>query len=76
MVKIKNKDLPKHEVKKLADVLLDKQADKKEKERKAIILDRHELWTLESFINRHSQESAPSEIMYLHQILDKIRRMR
>ena len=76
MVKIKNKDLPKHEVKKLSDFLTQEKALKQEKKRKKETLDLNELWTLENFINRHSRESAPSEVMYLHQILDKIRRMR
>ena len=68
MVKIKNKDIPKHEVEKLSSYLKKKQ-DKQEK------LSLNELWTLERFISEHSSNLQPSAVMYLHQIISKLRRL-
>ena len=57
-----------HEVRKLSSYLKEKQ-DKQEK------LSLNELWTLERFINEHSSNLQPSAVIYLHQIISKLRRM-
>ena len=62
------KDIPNHEVKKLSSYLKKKQ-DKQEK------LSLNELWTLERFINEHSSDLQPSTVIYLHQIISKLRRL-
>ena len=72
MVKIKNKDLPKHEVKKLSDFLKEEKSKKQEKNKK---LDRYQISVLRAFIDRHSHDEQPSEMYLLRQILSIVEEM-